>query len=51
MNKVFIALAVFLLGACTTVDVYFPAASATKAADKIINDVWQPVNAAAKEIK
>lgn len=51
MNKVWIALVVFTLSACATVDVYFPAASATKAADKIINDVWQPVNAAAKEIK
>jgi uncharacterized protein len=29
-----------LLSACVTINVYFPAAAAEKAADKIINDVW-----------
>lgn len=28
------------LSACVTINVYFPAAAAEKAADKIINDVW-----------
>lgn len=29
-----------LLGACVTINVYFPAAAAEKAADRIIDDVW-----------
>lgn len=33
------ALLVFL-GACVTVNIYFPAAAAEKAADRIIEDVW-----------
>ena len=28
------------LSACVTINVYFPAAAAEKAADKIIEDVW-----------
>lgn len=31
----------FLLAACVTINIYFPAAAAEKAADKIIDDVWQ----------
>ena len=30
-----------LLGACVTINIYFPAAAADKAADKIIEEVWQ----------
>lgn len=30
----------FALSACVTINVYFPAAAAEKAADKIIEDVW-----------
>jgi uncharacterized protein len=29
-----------LLSACVTINVYFPAAAAEKAADKVINEVW-----------
>lgn len=29
------------LGACVTINIYFPAAAAEKAADKIIDEVWQ----------
>jgi hypothetical protein len=29
------------LVACVTINIYFPAAAAEKAADKIIDDVWQ----------
>jgi uncharacterized protein YdbL (DUF1318 family) len=32
----------FALSACVTINVYFPAAAAEKAADKIIEDVWGP---------
>ena len=32
---------VFILSACVTINIYFPAAAADKAADKIIEEVWQ----------
>jgi len=35
-----IAALCLLLSACVTINVYFPAAAAEKAADKIIEDVW-----------
>ncbi len=31
----------FGLAACVTINIYFPAAAAEKAADKIIDEVWQ----------
>lgn len=31
----------FALSACVTINIYFPAAAAEKAADKIIEEVWQ----------
>ena len=31
---------IFLVG-CVTINIYFPAAAAEKAADKIIKEVWQ----------
>ena len=30
-----------LLEGCVTINIYFPAAAAEKAADKIIDEVWQ----------
>lgn len=37
-----VALAMCLaLSACVTINIYFPAAAAEKAADKIIDEVWQ----------
>lgn len=33
--------AITLLSACITINIYFPAAAAEKAADEIIDDVWQ----------
>lgn len=33
-----------LLSACVTINIYFPAAAAEKAADKIIEEVWQLKN-------
>lgn len=30
-----------LASACVTINIYFPAAAAEKAADRIIDDVWQ----------
>jgi len=32
---------IVVLTACVTINIYFPAAAAEKAADKIIDDVWQ----------
>jgi hypothetical protein len=32
---------VAMLSACVTINIYFPAAAAEKAADKIIDEVWQ----------
>ena len=29
------------LAACVTINIYFPAAAAEKAADKILDEVWQ----------
>lgn len=33
--------AIAMLSACITINIYFPAAAAEKAADEIIDDVWQ----------
>ena len=58
MKKIWVTLplAAFALSACVTINIYFPAAAAEKAADKIIDEVWQTPNPAAnqpdvKEIK
>ncbi len=40
-NKFWMAIAALLLAGCVTINIYFPAAAAEKAADKIINEVWQ----------
>ena len=37
----FIALTSTLLGACVTINIYFPAAAAEKAADRIIDEIYQ----------
>lgn len=36
-----IAALIVFIPACVTINIYFPAAAAEKAADKIIDDVWQ----------
>ena len=43
MKKIWVTLplAAFALSACVTINIYFPAAAAEKAADKIIEEVWQ----------
>jgi hypothetical protein len=40
-----------VLTACVTINIYFPAAAAEKAADKIIDEVWQIKDKAAPEVK
>lgn len=39
---------VCVIPACVTINIYFPAAAAEKAADKIIDDVWQLKNGGEK---
>jgi hypothetical protein len=35
------ALASLLLAGCVTINIYFPAAAAERAADRIIDEIWQ----------
>lgn len=48
MTKKLIALSIAgtTLAACVTINIYFPAAATEKAADKIIDEVWQIQQAA-----
>lgn len=57
--RIVVPLMALALSACVTINIYFPAAAAEKAADKIIDEVWQTQKAdkpaenqpAAKETK
>lgn len=40
-KNIVLMLAAVSLSACVTINIYFPAAAAEKAADKIIDEVWQ----------
>lgn len=42
------SLGALALGACVTINIYFPAAAAERAADRIIDEVWQLQPGAAK---
>ena len=47
MRSLTVCVALFLallLHGCVTINIYFPAAAAEKAADKIIDEVWQLKN-------
>lgn len=41
LKSLSVLLLVAALSACVTINIYFPAAAAEKAADKIIDEVWQ----------
>lgn len=41
LSGILVLLAMLALSACVTINIYFPAAAAEKAADKIIDEVWQ----------
>lgn len=43
-NWMIVFACISVLSACVTINIYFPAAAAEKAADKIIDDVWQLKN-------
>ena len=45
--QTWIALLGLMCAGCVTINIYFPAAAAEKAADKIIDDVWQLKNSPA----
>lgn len=47
-KNIMLLLAVLGLSACVTINIYFPAAAAEKAADKIIEEVWQLKNGETK---
>ena len=46
-----IATGCLALAACVTINVYFPAAAAEKAADRIIEDIWGPSDAEKPQAK
>lgn len=41
MHRFLLGLTGAALAACVTINIYFPAAATEKAADKIIDEVWQ----------
>ncbi|MCK9259663.1 MAG: hypothetical protein RBT39_08155 [Azoarcus sp.] len=41
LRKLFLGALVLTTSACVTINIYFPAAAAEKAADRIIDEVWQ----------
>ena len=49
-RSVIIALC-FSAAGCVTINIYFPAAAAEKAADRIIDEVWQLKNGASPQVK
>jgi hypothetical protein len=48
LRNITASLGAFALGACVTINIYFPAAAAERAADRIIDEVWQLTPDAAK---
>lgn len=40
-KNIWLSILLVSLSACVTINIYFPAAAAEKAADKIIDEVWQ----------
>ena len=46
--KLLLLSVVLALSACVTINIYFPASAAEKAADKIIDEVWQMQGSGAK---
>jgi hypothetical protein len=48
--RLFLALSLAsILSACVTINIYFPAAAAEKAADRLIDEVWQVKERAAPQ--
>jgi hypothetical protein len=51
-SRLLACLGASLLAGCITINIYFPASAAEKAADKIIDEVWQlPAKPAAEAPK
>ncbi len=51
MLKLLWSLPIFALASCVTINIYFPAAEAERAADKIIDEVWQLKNSKSDKSK
>jgi hypothetical protein len=50
LTAIFLALSLAsVLSACVTINIYFPAAAAEKAADRLIDEVWQVKERAAPQ--
>lgn len=41
LSALIASMGALMLGACVTINIYFPAAAAEQAADRIIEEVWQ----------
>jgi len=41
LSIITVLVSAFALGGCVTINIYFPAAAAERAADRIIDEVWQ----------
>ena len=50
LRAVLVLTALTLAGGCVTINIYFPAAAAEKAADVIIDEVWSLKNGKPAEI-
>ena len=48
LSVIAVSLGACTLAACVTINIYFPAAAAERAADRIIDEVWQLKPDAAK---
>lgn len=46
MKSITVFLLATVLAGCVTINIYFPAAAAEKAADKLIDEIWQLKNGA-----
>jgi hypothetical protein len=48
LSRITLSLGAFVLSGCVTINIYFPAAAAERAADRIIDEVYQLKPDAAK---
>lgn len=51
LNRAALLAAGLMLAGCVTINIYFPAAAAEKAADRIIDEVWQLKNGTSPQVK
>jgi hypothetical protein len=51
LNRAALLAAGLMLAGCVTINIYFPAAAAEQAADRIIDEVWQLKDGTAPQVK